>query len=58
MKDEKIHLLHIKEGIMNMTTDLGSVWHPNYNGQRKIAMSLIPYISTIMNWDLLDKIVK
>jgi lysophospholipase L1-like esterase len=32
--------------------DLGASWHPNYQGQRKIAMSLIPQISAIMGWDL------
>ena len=34
------------------TTDLGAVWHPNYKGQMKMAMSLIPYMSTITGWPL------
>lgn len=37
-------------GTYNNTTDMRAAWHPNVKGQRKMAMSLIPYISTIMNW--------
>lgn len=39
----------------NQTTDLGSAWHPNYSGQKKIAMSLIPYVSTVTGWELTGK---
>ena len=38
--------------------DLGSDWHPNYIGQRKIAMTLIPQISAIMGWQLSEDVVK
>ena len=38
--------------------DLGASWHPNYNGQRKVAHALLPYISTITGWPLEDKTVK
>ena len=31
---------------------MGSDWHPNYQGQAKIAMTLIPQISAIMGWYL------
>lgn len=43
---------------INATTDRGAVWHPNYNGQRKMAMMLIPYISTIMDWPLTSAAVE
>lgn len=55
MDDKNIFLLKMKENLFNDTTDLGAVWHPNYNGQRKMAMSIIPYISTIMKWKLSEK---
>ena len=52
MNDKNIHLLRLKDGLFNEATDYGSSWHPNYSGQRKMAMSIIPYISTIMGWEL------
>lgn len=52
MNDKNIHLLRLKDGLFNEATDYGSSWHPNYSGQRKLAMSIIPYISTIMGWEL------
>lgn len=30
--------------------DLGSDYHPNYNGHQKYAMGIIPYISTLTGW--------
>lgn len=50
--DADIHFIALTRGLYNSTTDLGSVWHPNYSGQRKMAMGLIPYISTIMDWEM------
>ena len=38
--------------------DLGAGWHPNYNGQQKIAYAIIPYIATITGWGLQDMPVK
>ncbi len=52
MNDPDIHLVSLPAGLLNTTTDLGSVWHPNYNGQRKMAMVLIPQIATIMDWEI------
>lgn len=52
MNDANIHLVRLPDGLLNDTDDLGAVWHPNYNGQRKIAMSLIPQIATIMGWEI------
>lgn len=55
MHDDKIYLLPLKKDLLNTTTDLGAVWHPSYKGHQKIAMQLIPYISTIMGWSLSEK---
>ena len=38
--------------------DLGADVHPNYNGQKKKAYSIIPYIATITGWGLQDAIVE
>ena len=38
--------------------DLGASWHPNYNGQQKLAFSIIPYIATMTGWGLQDNPVK
>lgn len=43
---------------INATSDRGAVWHPNYSGQKKMAMLLIPYISTMMDWPLTDKAIE
>lgn len=32
--------------------ELGADWHPNYAAHRKLAYSLIPYVSTITGWPL------
>lgn len=58
MNDSHIHYIRLKDDILNSTTDRGSVWHPNYNGQRKMAMSIIPYIATLMDWPLEEKPIK
>ena len=52
LNDKKVYLFQLKHDIMNTSTDWGANWHPNYEGHKKIAMSIIPYISTIMNWNL------
>jgi lysophospholipase L1-like esterase len=58
MNDPNIFLLKMKNDLLNDTTDLGAVWHPNYNGHRKMAMNIIPYISTIMGWELSRKTIE
>ena len=50
--DSSVYVFRLPEGLYNMTSDLGSAWHPNYSGQKKMAMSLIPFISTITGWDM------
>ena len=52
LNDKKVYITVLPEGLCDSTTDLGAVWHPNYKGQMKMAMSLIPYMSTITGWPL------
>lgn len=58
MNDSRIYLLRMNTDLMNTTTDLGAGWHPGHSGHRKIAMSVIPYVATIMDWELPLKVVK
>lgn len=52
LNDKKVYLAVLSEGLCDPATDLGAAWHPNYKGQTKMAMTLIPYISTITGWTL------
>ena len=48
-----VHFASILPGCYRMDDeDLGASWHPNYNGHRKIASVVAPYISTLTGWDL------
>ncbi len=46
----RVYMANAMDRTVSEDTDLGASWHPNYRGQCKIAMSLIPQISTIMGW--------
>ncbi len=52
-----VYMSNPMPGILS-SSNLGADDHPNYLGHQKIAMNLIPTISTIMNWRLEDKTVK
>ena len=47
-----VTIAHSLLGVVKHPHDLGADWHPNYQGQCKIAMSLIPQISFITGWQL------
>lgn len=48
-----VHFASILPGCYRMDDeDLGASWHPNYNGHRKIASVVAPFISSIMGWEL------
>ena len=47
-----VHFATPMNNIINEDVDLGSDWHPNYQGQMKIALSLIPQTSKIMHWEV------
>ena len=50
---DNVHFASILPGCYRMDDeDLGAAWHPNYNGHRKIASVVAPYISSIMGWEL------
>ncbi len=53
-----VYMANSLAGMVTEQRDMGADWHPNYQGQRKIAMSLIPQISAIMGWELTDEIVR
>lgn len=55
---KNIHFLRMPVDYINTTSDLGSSWHPNYSGQKKMAMMIIPYVATITGWPLSDKTVE
>ena len=50
--DKNAFWTSIQNEVHNDTTELGSSWHPNYQGHRKVALCMIPYISTLTGWDL------
>ena len=46
-----IHFIRMPVDYINWDSDRGAVWHPNYQGQKKMAMLIIPYVATITGWD-------
>ena len=38
--------------------DLGAGYHPNHRGHRKFAAAVIPYISTIMGWEMPMEVIQ
>ena len=51
LKLDKVYMANPLDNTVKFPDDLGAGWHPGYKGQSKIAMGLIPQISTIMGWD-------
>lgn len=45
----------ISRSAHNNDDDLGASWHPNYQGQIKVASCMIPYISTMTGWKMEEK---
>jgi lysophospholipase L1-like esterase len=56
--DKDVHIAEPMLKIISMKNDLGADFHPNTQGQQKIAMKLIPQISTITGWNLENKVIK
>lgn len=50
--DARLQVTTIDPGLSNEQEDLGSDSHPNYTGQCKMAMLLVPYISTMTGWQM------
>lgn len=55
LNDSNVFLLRLDKNLYNRTTDMGAAWHPGYSAHKKMAMWLIPYIATVMGWDLTDE---
>ena len=45
-------------GITNLGDDLGAGYHPNHRGHRKFAAAVIPYIATIMGWEMPVEVIQ
>jgi len=54
----KVEWLQLGNRIHNDEDELGASYHPNYKGQKKVAMNLIPYISTVTGWELENKTIE
>lgn len=55
---QDVYMANSLAGMVTVERDMGADWHPNYQGQKKIAMALIPQISAIMGWKLTGKTVE
>ena len=55
---DNVFMANPLSGMVTVERDMGADWHPNYQGQKKIAMALIPQISAIMGWELTGKVVE
>ena len=51
MNDKNIYFAGLPDNLLNQDDDLGSDWHPSYQGQLKIAFQLLMPISTVMKWN-------
>ncbi|WP_320051889.1 SGNH/GDSL hydrolase family protein [uncultured Acetobacteroides sp.] len=56
--DSNLHFVALDNSYIDQGQDLGASYHPNYNGHRKMAMSLIPYISKVMKWTMPLRVVE
>lgn len=52
LKMNRVYMANPMDRVVNDATELGACWHPSHKGQVKIAMSLIPQVSTIMGWSV------
>ncbi len=50
--------MSLSDMVHNDTSDLGASWHPNYEGQKKVAHCVIPYIATMTGWELSEKAIR
>lgn len=55
LKMKKVYMANPMDRVVNTETELGACWHPSFKGQSKIAMSVIPQVSTIMGWSVEGK---
>ncbi len=55
---KNVSYMTISVSAHNYEDDLGASWHPNYQGQLKVASCIIPYISTMTGWKMEEKIYR
>ncbi|MBR6246665.1 MAG: GDSL family lipase [Bacteroidales bacterium] len=55
---EQVWSVNLCPMAINIDSDLGASWHPNYAGQTKWAYALLPYVATITGWGLQDSILR
>ena len=58
LEDSDLHCIMHFTGITNLGDDLGAGYHPNHRGHRKFAAAVIPYISTIMGWEMPMEVIQ
>ena len=51
----KVAYMTISKFAHNYEDELGASWHPNYQGHKKVASCMIPYISTLTGWSMTDQ---
>lgn len=56
--DPDVSWTSVERDVHNDGSDLGAVGHPNYEGHRKVACQMIPYISTLTGWEMPLKAVE
>ena len=52
---EKVAFMTVSSFAHNYEDDLGASWHPNYQGHKKVASCMIPYIATLTGWQMEEK---
>ena len=57
LQDANLHCTVMTPGIINWDSDMGANYHPNHRGHRKLATAIIPYIATVMGWEMPEKVV-
>ena len=55
---QNVFFVGIPTYLMVHEKDLGSDYHPNYSGQKKMAAQVLPVISSVTGWDFQDKELK
>lgn len=56
--DPNLHCIMHFGGITDNAGDLGAGYHPNSHGHRKLAMAVVPYISTITGWEMPEQVIR
>lgn len=51
MKTTDVVFVGVPKDLLNLSSDLGSDWHPSYRGQLKTANHILPVMSTVLNWE-------